>query len=299
MMWQFHAPQTDEQWLAYYHLRWQVLRAPWSAPKGSEQDECESQSFHMAAWTEDGEIAAVGRLHLVNEQEAQVRYMAVAPQWQGKGLGAKVLERLEQQALCLRVMRIVLNARETAAGFYQRLGYQYVEPTKPLFGIAHDRYAKTLGFAASAETLLAWQEELQQTWQRRIPLSRSMQLRIHQLSAWELETSLPLAPNVNVHDTVFAGSIYSAATLTGWGVVWALLKDAGIAGDIVLADASIRYLKPVQATAMARCKRPLQAPDFSALKVGGKVRVPLLVECWCEGQLSAEFKGQYVIITPI
>ncbi len=99
MNWQLSAPQTEAQWLAYYQLRWQVLRAPWDQPKGSEQDESEAQSFHRMVCTEDGEVVAVGRLHKVDERTAQVRYMAVSGQWQGHGLGAMVLRQLEQVAL--------------------------------------------------------------------------------------------------------------------------------------------------------------------------------------------------------
>ena len=97
MKWQLRSPQTPAEWQAYYQLRWQVLRAPWQQPKGSEQDELEQQSFHAAAWTDQGEVVAVGRVHKLNEQQAQVRYMAVSADWQGHGLGALVLQQLEQQ----------------------------------------------------------------------------------------------------------------------------------------------------------------------------------------------------------
>ena len=39
-----------------------------------------------------------------------------------------------------------------------------------------------------------------------------------------------LAANLNVHDTMFAGSIYSQCVLAGWGLIWLQLKEAGLGG---------------------------------------------------------------------
>jgi len=298
MKWQFRAPQTSQEWQAYYQLRWQVLRAPWLQPKGSEQDELEQQACHMAAWHESGTIAAVGRLHQIDAVQGQVRYMAVAPEWQGHGLGAAILQRLEQQAISWQLQQVVLNARESAAGFYRKLGYQYLEPAKALFGIAHDRYLKQLSFRQHQGQLPLWQHELQQTWHQTIPLSAYMQLAITELTPWALFTSAPLPPNINLHQTMFAGSIYTAATLTGWGMVWLLLREQQLAGDIVLADASIRYLKPVTGTATLACYRHLHQPDWSAYLSKGKLRLSVRVELYSEQHKAAEFSGQFAILKP-
>lgn len=45
-MFQVSTPQSSEDWQAYYQLRWQVLRAPWGEPRGSEQDDMEQDSEH-------------------------------------------------------------------------------------------------------------------------------------------------------------------------------------------------------------------------------------------------------------
>ncbi|WP_337880503.1 bifunctional GNAT family N-acetyltransferase/hotdog fold thioesterase [Rheinheimera sp.] len=296
MKWQLRSPQTPAEWQAYYLLRWQVLRAPWHQPQGSERDELEQDAFHSAAWTEQGEVVAVGRVHKINAQQAQVRYMAVSPDWQGHGLGALVLQQLEQQALQWHAQQLVLNARESAAGFYRKLGYQYLEPANALFGIAHDRYGKALAFQANTSTLADWRAELQHTWHQTIPLSAYMQLGIQQLSPWFLETQVPLPPNINLHQTMFAGSIYTTATLTGWGMVWLLLQEHQQQGHIVLADAQIRYLKPVPGTATARCYRYLHQVDWTALAQGRKVRVPVTVELWSDSVLAAEFRGQFAVL---
>ena len=70
------SPQTKEEFFKYYDLRWRILRAPWSQPKGSEQDELEGQSIHIMV-VNDEKIIGVGRAHFNSDAEAQFRYMAV------------------------------------------------------------------------------------------------------------------------------------------------------------------------------------------------------------------------------
>lgn len=296
MNWQLSAPQTEAQWLAYYQLRWQVLRAPWDQPKGSEQDESEAVSFHRMVCTEAGEVVAVGRLHKVDENTAQVRYMAVSDQWQGHGLGAMVLQQLEQVALEQGMQRIILNARDTASGFYQKAGYHYLEPANALFGIAHHRYVKTLAFSASAQLLQQWVPELQQTFWQKIPLSSYMQLKVQQVDRQKICCVAPLEPNINLHQTMFAGSIYTLSTLTGWGMVWLLLKDQQLDGDIVLADGHIRYLKPVTGQAEGRCWRHQSQPDFSALAQQRKAKLEIKVGIFCDDIQVAVFEGRFAVL---
>ncbi len=139
---QERGPLTPGEWDRYYDLRWRVLREPWGQPSGSERDELDPESIHVALW--DGELPiAGGRLHFNSPLEAQVRYMAVEPKWQGRQLGSRLLGLLEARALAAGAHSVVLNAREEAAGFYQRHGYQVTGPAGLLFGaIQHLRMEK-------------------------------------------------------------------------------------------------------------------------------------------------------------
>ena len=65
-------PQNSEEWRKYYETRWQVLRAPWKQPRGSEQDNLEAQAYHIIA-LESTIPLGVGRIHLNTPTEAQVR----------------------------------------------------------------------------------------------------------------------------------------------------------------------------------------------------------------------------------
>jgi predicted GNAT family N-acyltransferase len=121
-----------------------VLRAPWGAPRGAERDELEDSADHAVIWGDAGEALAVGRLHLNSPDEAQIRYMAVAPAARGRGLGRLVVEHLERVARARRAASVVLNARREATGFYERLGYVVVGPAPTFMSIPHFRMRKEL-----------------------------------------------------------------------------------------------------------------------------------------------------------
>jgi GNAT superfamily N-acetyltransferase len=146
-------PQSDSDWIRYYDLRWRILRAPWNQPRGSERDEYESDSVHLMLSDASGDLMAVGRVHLLSSTEAQVRYMAVEPEWQGRGLGARILSELEARAQARGAARIVLNARREVVPFYLRHGYRVIGEAETLFGVVeHVRMEKC--FAGSENDVI-------------------------------------------------------------------------------------------------------------------------------------------------
>lgn len=293
---QLKSPQTAAEWQAYYQLRWQVLRAPWQQPPGSEQDELEAQSTHLMLVAENGDIAAVGRLHQLDATTAQVRYMAVAEAWQGQGAGARILQGLEQHAIALGLQSVLLNARETALKFYLKQGYQVVAAAATQFGISHQRMQKRLVLAGTPADWAAWCQALQQTWHSTIPLSAYMQLNIDSFNGYQLQCSAPMAPNINLHHTMFAGSIYTLATLTGWGLMYLQLQSLGLHGAQVLADANIRYLKPIKTAPLAICRLAEVQGGLTALAKGRKVQQQIRVDLYSGGERCAEFSGRFVVL---
>ena len=128
-------PTTSEEFKKYYNLRYEILRQPWRQPRGSERDEGEETSLHrMIIDKKTGKALAVGRLQFNSEDEVQIRYMAVADDLQGKGLGSQIISALEDVALGKGITRIILSARENALQFYKSNGYEIVEKTHLLFG---------------------------------------------------------------------------------------------------------------------------------------------------------------------
>lgn len=127
------SPQTRDEFFRYYDLRWRILRAPWKQPRGSEQDELEGQAIHIIAVEED-KIVGCGRVHFNTDDEAQIRYMAVENEWQGKGVGQMILNALEKKAKANSAKKIVLNARENVVKFYEKSGFKVIKPSYTLFG---------------------------------------------------------------------------------------------------------------------------------------------------------------------
>ncbi len=140
-------PTTSEEFKKYYNLRYEVLRKPWGQPLGSERDEGEGTSIHrMIIDKKTGNALAVGRLQFNSTHEAQIRYMAVADEFQGKGLGSQIISALENVARGKGMQQIILSARENALQFYKNNGYKIMEKTHLLFGkIQHWLMRKELG----------------------------------------------------------------------------------------------------------------------------------------------------------
>lgn len=79
-----------------------------------------------------------------------------------------------------------------------------------------------------------------------IPLSEAMQFTIDHLEIGEIRVSAPLPPNINIHGTGFAGSIYSLAVLTGWALCTHIIDELGLDAELVVGRAEIAYRAPVK-----------------------------------------------------
>ena len=139
------------------------------------------------------------------------------------------------------------------------------------------------------QTLL---NQLTHTWHSTIPVSQFMQITPLAFENNTFSVTAPIAPNINCHQTMFAGSLSTLATLTGWGAIWMLQQHNQVQGDIVLADGHIRYLKPVTQQPLAKVQ--WGDIDFSRLKAGRRQRFQLTVEIHCDQQVCAVFEGSYV-----
>jgi len=147
--WSIIQPQTSEQWESYFSLRYEVLRKPWGQLPGSEKELDDDTSINGMIADLNGLALAVCRIHLVKPGEAQIRFMAVRPAFQGKGLGKSILRFTEHLGIRRfeNLERIILHAREKSLPFYQSNGYQIQEKSYVLFGeIQHYLLMKDLNF---------------------------------------------------------------------------------------------------------------------------------------------------------
>jgi len=139
-------PKTAADWKQYYALRYEVLREPWNQPHGSEVLADEESALH-AMIVDDNSVLAVARLHEAEKGVGQVRCVAVSANQQGKGLGKLLMQFLEQEAEKKGMREIILEARENAVPFYEKIGYRIINKSYLLFGeIQHYTMKKVMNY---------------------------------------------------------------------------------------------------------------------------------------------------------
>ncbi len=60
-----------------------------------------------------------------SETESSLFTIFVLPDYQGKGVGRKIIEALEQDEYFLKAKRVEIPASITAVNFYRKMGYEY------------------------------------------------------------------------------------------------------------------------------------------------------------------------------
>ena len=137
----FHcvSPKSTDQFKKYYHLRWQILRKPYGQVLGSEKDDYENVSFHQMVLDPNKKVVAVGRIHClnINQNIAQIRFMAVHNHYVNKGIGREILVNLEMYANNNNIKKIILHSRLSAIGFYLKNGYKKIKKTHILYNQIH------------------------------------------------------------------------------------------------------------------------------------------------------------------
>jgi thioesterase domain-containing protein len=111
--------------------------------------------------------------------------------------------------------------------------------------------------------------ELEALIRTHIPLSRALDFGVASLDDGSITVRAPLEPNINIHGTAFAGSLYALGMLSAWGLCTHLLRRSGVDADLVVTEATIRYRRPVSGPILCRCE---VAPEAAAAFVSGVVR---------------------------
>ncbi|MGR5120312.1 YiiD C-terminal domain-containing protein [Vibrio astriarenae] len=296
-MFKLITPKTENQWNKYYQFRWQMLREPWRMPVGSERDEFDTMSYHRMITDSRGRPMAIGRLYITPDSEGQIRFMAVKQNRRSKGLGSLVLVALESLARQEGAKRLVCNAREDAIAFYEKNGFELRgELSNERGPVRHQQMVKPLDPMANVLRKPEWCQELQQRWEQQIPISDKMGIKINQYTGYQFECCAQLNPNLNPHNTMFAGSAFTLATLTGWGMIWLLMKERNLMADIVLADSQIRYRHPVTENPVAQTSLDGISGDLDRLATGRKARIVISVTIYSGNTPSVEFVGTYMLL---
>lgn len=104
-------------------LRKSILRQPLGLSFTEEELEKEKDEILIAAFDED-EILGCCVLTKVDDEKLRLRQMAVLDSVQGTGIGASIMNFAENIAIDKGYKYMVMHARNTAIGFYEKFGYK-------------------------------------------------------------------------------------------------------------------------------------------------------------------------------
>lgn len=86
-----------------------------------------SKWTHSYVVYEDDNIVGCGSIgpYWGSKEESSLFTIFVLPEYQGKGIGRKIIETLERDEYFLRAKRVEIPASITACQFYRKFGYEY------------------------------------------------------------------------------------------------------------------------------------------------------------------------------
>ncbi|MGB8194705.1 MAG: GNAT family N-acetyltransferase [Chitinophagaceae bacterium] len=126
------------------NLRYNILRKPLGLNFSPDELDNEKDVVLMAAFEDD---QMLGCCMLVRQDESKMvrlRQMAVLNNLQGKGIGRALTIFAENISRDLGYAKIMMHARKTAVGFYEKLGYKITSQEFDELGIPHVEMAKDL-----------------------------------------------------------------------------------------------------------------------------------------------------------
>ncbi|MBK7376216.1 MAG: GNAT family N-acetyltransferase [Ferruginibacter sp.] len=106
-------------------LRNDILRQPLGLSFNEEELAREKEDILIGAFDDD-EMLACCLLTKTDNHSLRLRQMAVQNNLQGKGIGASMMNFAETIARDKGYKRLLMHARKTALGFYEKLGYRVV-----------------------------------------------------------------------------------------------------------------------------------------------------------------------------
>ena len=143
-------------------------------------------------------------------------------------------------------------------------------------------------------------EQLQQTLEAEMPITRAMGVTAVSWDNQRLAMEMPLEPNRNHQTTAFAGSINALCTIAGWGTLYLLMQQQSLAGNIVIRRSKIRYLRPVLTP---RFIARSQTPDlskvshfFELFRCKGRSKLDVDVAILDDRGPLGTFVGSYVVL---
>ena len=131
-----------KQYKQMVDLRYHILRKPLGMSFTQEELDEEKNNIHIGCFDDD-KLEGCCMLVPVNNATVQLRQMAVIAGLQGKGIGKVLMQFAENISRDLGYHKLIMHARKTALGFYEKLGYsktgsEFLEVTIPHFAMEKD-----------------------------------------------------------------------------------------------------------------------------------------------------------------
>jgi len=136
--------QTNiKEYEAMIDLRMNVLLDPIGIPRSYIDPQKESNDILIGAFENDQLIGCCILTH-VDGQTLQLRQMAVDQAIQNKGIGAAIVTYAEEVAKARGYQILMMHARDSVLGFYERCGYEVDGDQFFEVGIGHHKMKKQL-----------------------------------------------------------------------------------------------------------------------------------------------------------
>lgn len=126
-------------------LRNDILRKPLHLSFEKNELDREKSDILIGAFEEDKMLGCC-LLTRVDNDCVRLRQMAVQNNLQGKGIGASMMNYAENIARDSGYKKMIMHARKTAIGFYEKLGYSLVGKEFTEVSIPHSVMEKRLRF---------------------------------------------------------------------------------------------------------------------------------------------------------
>ncbi len=116
------AAETWQQAGAYY-VRIQGMAKQHGITLRREFDEYDTPDTKYIVLTDDDFPVATCRFYMLDGGSAMIGRVVVLPEYRGKGLGTKAVTEAENWLRELGIEKAVVESRDVAVGFYEKLGY--------------------------------------------------------------------------------------------------------------------------------------------------------------------------------
>lgn len=121
--------RAEEEWqrAGAYSVRIQGMNRQHGISLREEFDEHDGDGTKYIVLLDDGYPVATCRFYLDDEERMKIGRVVVLPEYRSKHLGSRIICEAEKWILECGFREIVIDARDVAVGFYEKLGYEPVD----------------------------------------------------------------------------------------------------------------------------------------------------------------------------